>query len=117
MGISFRAGHTHSSSSCFIHIGAEIILAFKTINFKTMTIIEEAELDRLRQRQIKDYNPALNSFTKFQEQSFKMFKEPELSVETKWKIVAQLVQRYGFLLNKFKRAGQLLHRFCHRSLH
>ena len=41
--------------------------------FKTMSLVQEAELDRLRQRQIKDYNPGLNSLTKMQYQIFKIF--------------------------------------------
>ena len=44
-----------------------------TGQFKTMILVEEAELDRLPQRQINDYNPGLNSFPKIQDQIFKMF--------------------------------------------
>ena len=72
-----------------------------TRKFKTMTLIEEAELDRLRQRQIKDYNPALNSLTKIQDQIFKIFDDKELTDEGKCKILAQLQVRFVFLLNKF----------------
>ena len=43
-----------------------------------MTLIEEAELDPLSERQIKDYNHSLNSTTKSQEQIFRIFEEPEL---------------------------------------
>ena len=76
-----------------------------TGKFKTMTLVEEAELDRLRQRQIKDYNPALNSLTKIQDQIFKIFDDKELTDEGKCKILAQLQEHFGFLLNKFKNAG------------
>ena len=76
-----------------------------TDKFKTMTLIEEAELDRLPHRQIKDYNPALNSLTKIQHQIFKKFYEKELSDEGKCKIIAQFQEQIGFLLNKFKNAG------------
>ena len=76
-----------------------------TGKFKTMTLVEEAELDRLRQRQIKDYNPALNSLTKIQDQIFKIFDDKELTDEGKCKILAQLQERFGFLLNKFKIVG------------
>ena len=72
--------------------------------FKTMTLIEEAELDRRRQAQIKDYNPALNSLTKIQDQIFKIFDDKELMDERKCKIIAQLQEPFGFLLNKFKNA-------------
>ena len=38
-----------------------------TAKFKTMTLLEEAELARVPQGQIKDYNAALNSVTKIKE--------------------------------------------------
>ena len=72
--------------------------------FKTMSLVQEAELDRLRQRQIKDYNPGLNSLTKMQYQIFKIFNESEFSYEGKSKMLAQLQERFGFLLNKFQNA-------------
>ena len=50
-----------------------------TVKFKTMTHVEEAEWDRLRQRQIKDYYPVLNSLTKIQDQIFKNFDDKELT--------------------------------------
>ena len=59
-GIHFRTRHTHSPWSGFIHFGPEIILVVMTGKFTTITLIEEAEFDRLPQRQIKDYNPAFN---------------------------------------------------------
>ena len=70
-----------------------------------MTLIEEPELDRLRQRQIKEYNPSLNSLTTNQDQIFKIFDDSELSDEGKCKIIAQLQERFGLLLNKFKQVG------------
>ena len=76
-----------------------------TGKIKTMTLVEESELDRLRQRQIKDYNPALNSLTKIEDQIFKIFDDKELTDEGKCKILAQLQERFGCLLNKFKLAG------------
>ena len=97
--------HTHSPWSGFIHFGFEIILIVMAGKFKTLTLIEEAELDRLRQRHIKDYNPALNSLRKIQDQIFKIFDDSDLSDEGKCKIIDQLRERFGFLLNKFKNAG------------
>ena len=46
-----------------------------TGKFKTMTLVEEPEFDRLRQRQIKDYNPVLNALTKIHDQIIKIFDE------------------------------------------
>ena len=52
-------------------LGSEIFLVIMTGKFKTMTLIEEAELDRLRQRQIKGDNPGLNILIENQDQIFK----------------------------------------------
>ena len=76
-----------------------------TGKFKPMTFVEDAELDGLRQRQIKDYNRALNSLTKMQVQIFKIFDDSELSHDGKYKILAQIQEPFGFLLNKFKNAS------------
>ena len=44
-----------------------------TFKVKPMTLFEEADLSRLRQREIKDYNVAMKSLTKIQDHIFKMF--------------------------------------------
>ena len=75
-----------------------------TGKFKTMTFFEEAELDRLPQRQIKDYNPAWNTLTKIKDQIFKKVDDSELSDEGKCQILAQLQERFGNLLNKLKKS-------------
>ena len=67
--------------------------------------MEEAELDLLRKRQIKDYKPALNSLTKMQDLIFKIFNDIELTAEGKCKIIEQLQERICILTNKFKDAG------------
>ena len=77
-----------------------------TGRFKTLTLIEEAELDRLRQKQIKDYNPSLNSMVKIQSTIDKVFDDPELSDEEKQKVLNTLHERFNFLFNKFKLKGQ-----------
>ena len=70
-----------------------------------MIVIEEPELDRLRQRQIKDDNPVLSCLPKIQDQLFKNFDELLLFDESKWKILAQPHRGFRFLLNKSKNAG------------
>ncbi|KAF0143334.1 MAG: hypothetical protein FD143_3436 [Ignavibacteria bacterium] len=70
--------------------------------FKTMALVEEAELERLRQRQIKEYSPALKSLTQIQEQIEKLFDEPTLTDEAKSRILSNLQERFGFLLTKYK---------------
>ena len=47
----------------------------------------------------------MNFLTKIQDQIFKIFDDSDLSDEGKCKILAQLIERFGFLLNKFKHDG------------
>ena len=47
----------------------------------------------------------MNSLTKIQDEILKIFDDKELTDEGKSKILAQLQERFGFLLNKFKNAG------------
>jgi hypothetical protein len=70
--------------------------------YKTMTLIEEAELERLRQRQIKEYNPSLRSLAQIQDQIEKLFDDPELTDEGKCKILSLLHERFGALLTQYK---------------
>ena len=72
---------------------------------KTMTLVEEAEQDRRRQRQIKEYNPAFNSLTIIQDEIFKFFDDSGLADEGKCKFRAQRQERFGFLLIKLKNAS------------
>ncbi|KAF0138366.1 MAG: hypothetical protein FD143_3669, partial [Ignavibacteria bacterium] len=39
--------------------------------YKAMALVEEAELERLRQRQIREYDPALNNLAKIQDSILK----------------------------------------------
>ena len=60
-----------------------------------MTLIEEAELDRLPQLHSKEYNPAFNSLTKIQTK-FSNSEDSELSADGKCKILSQLQELFGF---------------------
>ena len=104
MGSHFGPHTTQSSWSRFRLFVPEIIFLVMTGIFKTITLIQEAELDRLHQRQIKDYNNALKSLTKSRTESLKFY-DSELSDEGKCKILAQLQDRFGLLLKKFQNAG------------
>ena len=70
--------------------------------YKTMTLIEEGELERLRQRQIKDYNPSLKSLVFVQEQIERLFNDSELDDENKHKILCYLQNKFGNLYKNFK---------------
>ena len=72
-----------------------------TGKFKTITLVEDADLDRLRQRQINEYIPDLNSLPKIQDEIFKMFDDSELSDSGKWKIHDHLQELFPILVNKF----------------
>jgi hypothetical protein len=73
--------------------------------YKTMTLIEEGELERLRQRQIKDYNPSLKSMVGVQDQIEKLLNDPELDHESKYKILCFLQERFGHLYKTFKNSS------------
>ena len=73
--------------------------------FKTMTLVEEAELARLRQRQIKDYNPTLRSLVSIQDQIQNIFDDSELHDESKLKILFHLQEKFGNVYNKFKNSS------------
>ena len=73
--------------------------------YKGMALVEEGELERLRQRQIKEYNPSLRTLGQIQEQIEKLFEDPDLSDEGKCKILSHLQERFGLLLTQFKNSG------------
>ena len=73
--------------------------------FKTMTLVEEGELERLRQRQIREYNPTLRSLGQTQEQIEKLLGSTDLEDEGKFKILNQLQEKFGYLYNKFKNSS------------
>jgi hypothetical protein len=70
--------------------------------FKAMSLVEEAELERLRQRQIREYDPSLNNLAKIQENILKLFEAPDMSDEVKYKILVSLQERFATLYNRFK---------------
>ena len=41
-----------------------------------MTLVDEGELDRLKQNQIKDYNPTVKSMVDIQNQINQIFEQP-----------------------------------------
>ena len=69
-----------------------------------MTLLEKAELERIRQRQIKDYNPILSHLVKTQDEIEKLFDDPKLTDEAKCKILAHLQVRFADHLSKYNRA-------------
>ena len=74
--------------------------------FRALTLIEEGELERLRQRQIKEYEPALKTLATTQENIQRLFDDPDLDDEGKFKVLTALQERFGYLYNKFKNSGK-----------
>ena len=74
--------------------------------FRALTLIEEGELERLRQRQIKEYEPALKSLATTQENIQRLFDDPDLDDEGKFKVLTALQERFGYLYGKFKNSGK-----------
>ena len=70
-----------------------------------MTLIEEGELERLRQRQIKEYNPTLKSLSQIQEQIDSIFADPNLDDEGKMKMLNLLQEKFDNLYNKYKNSS------------
>ena len=73
--------------------------------YKTMTLIEEGELDRLRQRQLKDYNPGLKSLVNIQDQIESIINDPSHDDESKHKILCHLQEKFGYLYKKFQNSS------------
>ena len=73
--------------------------------YKSRALIEKAELERLHQRQIKEYDPTLRSLAQIQDQIVKLFDDPQLSDDGKCKILAHLHERYAGLLSQYKRSA------------
>lgn len=73
--------------------------------FKAMTLISEAELARLRDRQLTEYNPSVRSMTKLQALIDKVFEDKNLTAEEKQKILNTLHERFSQLYSKYKNIG------------
>ena len=73
--------------------------------YKTMTLIEEAELERLRQRQLKEYNPGLKSLVGIQDQIEKILNDPDFDDESKHKVLCNLQEKFAYLYKKFQNSA------------
>ena len=72
-----------------------------------MTLVDEAELERLRQKQLKDYNPALKSLVSIQTAMESLLADPDLTDEEKHRILNVLKDKFSTLYSKIKNTGQL----------
>ena len=71
----------------------------------SMALVEKDELERIRQRQIKEYNPLLSHLVKTQDEIEKLFDDPKLTDEAKCKILAHLQVRFADQLIKYNRSN------------
>ena len=70
-----------------------------------MTLIERAELDRLRQRQIKEYNPILSQLAGIQEEIERVLRTSQLSIEDRVGILNLLHSRFDNLYKTLRFNG------------
>lgn len=73
--------------------------------YKAMTLISEAELARMRDRQLTEYNPSVRAMTKLQSLIDKVFDEKALSPDEKQKILNTLRERFSQLYSKYKNSA------------
>ena len=74
-------------------------------HFKRMTLLEEAEYDRLRQKQIRDYNPTLKSLADIQSAIDQLMDHPILQADEKLQILNNLNAKFDSLYNLAKNSG------------
>ena len=70
--------------------------------FKRMTLIEEAELERLREKQIRDYNPTLKTLADIQANIDKLIDHPVLNPEGKMQLLSYLQTRFQKIYKRAK---------------
>ena len=71
-----------------------------------MTFIDEGELERLKQKQIKDYNPNLKSLSNLQQRIDEVFDNPDLTADEKCKALSLLQEKFNSLYTKYRNHGQ-----------
>lgn len=76
--------------------------------FKTMTLIEESELSRLRDKEIADYNPTVRSMSTIQNSINKVFDDPNIPDEDKIKLINTFQEKFAQLYTKFKDSSNAL---------
>lgn len=76
--------------------------------FKTMTLIEESELARLRDKEITEYNPSIRSMTNIQTAIEKIFDDPSIPDDAKIKLINTLQEKFNQLYTKFKISASAL---------
>ena len=70
-----------------------------------MALVERAELDRLRQRQIKEYNPILSQLAGIQEEIERVLRTSQLSIEDRVGVLNLLHSRFDNLYKTLKFNG------------
>ena len=73
--------------------------------FKKMTLLEEAEYERLREKLIRDYNPTLKSLAEIQSSIEDLFQNPNLKPDEKIQLLNHLQSKFGALYTEAKYAG------------
>ena len=79
----------------------------RAANYKKMALIERGELDRLRQRQIKEYNPILSQLSSIQQEIERVLRSNQLSIEERLGVLNLLHSRFDNLYKTLKYNGGL----------
>ncbi|KAF0138345.1 MAG: hypothetical protein FD122_3809, partial [Stygiobacter sp.] len=66
----------------------------RAANYKKMALIERGELDRLRQRQINEYNPILSQLSSIQQEIERVLRSNQLSIEERLGVLNLLHSRF-----------------------
>lgn len=65
--------------------------------FTKKLILEQAEVDRLRQRQLNDYSPELHTLVRLQDQIINILGREDLSAEEKLSLISSTDSRFSNL--------------------
>ena len=76
-------------------------------NYKKMALVERAELERLRQRQIKEYNPVLSQLASIQGEIERVLRTNQLSIDDRLGVLNLLHSRFDNLYKTIKFNGGL----------
>lgn len=68
-----------------------------TSKFVKQVLVEQGELDHLRQRQIRDYSPEIRSMTLLQEEMLRTMMRPDLDAQQKLDLISGPTMRFNHL--------------------
>ena len=79
----------------------------RAANYKKLALVERAELDRLRQKQLKEYNPILSQLASIQAEIERVLRTNQLAIEDRLGVLTLLHSRFDNLYKTLKYNGGL----------